>query len=379
MEVKVPGEILRVLSEVPDPRGPNVRHKLSEVLTLALFAVLCGADGWVAVVTYAVAKEAWLRTFLELPGGIPSHDTFGRVFARLDPVAFEACFLRWVAALVELSGGKLVAIDGKTLRGSLEGAWDQAGMAHMVSAFVQANHLILGQVKTAGKGQEIAGIEQLLGLLDLAGAVVTIDALGCQRHIAKLIQEAQADYLLHVKANQGTLYAKVQSLLTQAVGGKLPAGVSTDTCQSVTRGHGRIETRTVTVLWGGDLGPTLTARWPGLKSLALVERTREVGGKVSHERHHYISTLDGRHSARQFLDYARGHWSIENNGHWQLDVSFREDARRIHKDHGPENFSRLCRIGLNLLKSEKTHKAGIAIRRQACGWDNQYLLKVVAG
>ena len=378
MDVPVPGEILRVLAELPDPRRPHHRHKLMDILTIALFAVISGADGWVAVATYALSKEPWLKTFLELPEGIPSHDTFGRVFARLDPQAFEECFMQWVATLVELSGGKLVALDGKSLRGSLEGAWEHSGMTPMVSAFVQANHLLLGQVKTAGKGQEIAGIEQLLGLLDLEGAVVTIDAWGCQRHIAKLIQEAQADYLLHVKANQPTLYAKVQTLLAQATG-QHPAGPPAQTWQSVDQAHGRNETRTITVLWPEDLGTTLTQRWPGLRSIARVERTREVEGKVASETHYYISTLHRRHSARQFLEYIRGHWAIENNGHWQLDVSFREDQRRIHKDHGPENFSRLCRIGLNLLQNEKTHKTGIAIKRQACGWDNQYLLKVVAG
>lgn len=383
MEVQVPGEILRVLAQMPDPRHHNQCHKLLDILTIALFGVLCGADGWVGVVAYARAKEAWLKTFLELPGGLPSHDTFGRVFARLDPEAFEKCFQEWVAALVDLSGGKLVAIDGKSLKSSFEGAWDKAGMAHLVSAFVQANHLLLGQVQTAGKGQEIAGIEQLLKLLDLEGAVVTIDALGCQRHIATLIREAQADYILHVKANQGTLWARVKTLLAQAVApppadGR-PCPLKTETCQSVTQAHGRLETRKITVLWGADLGETLTARWPGVKSLILLERTREVDGKVSQERHYYISTLDRRRRARQFLDYIRGHWAIENNAHWHLDVSFREDARRIHKGHGAENFSRLCRIGLNLLKHEKTRQTGIAIKRQTCGWDNQYLLKVVAG
>lgn len=378
MDAKIPGEILRVLETLPDPRGPNRRHLLMDLLTIALFAVLAGADGWVAVVTYARDKQAWLESFLELPGGIPSHDTFGRVFARLDPEAFERCFREWIAALVEVSGGRLVALDGKSLRRSFERGWDKLGMAHMVSAFVQANHLVLAQVQTAGKGQELAGLQKLLAVLDLHQAVVTIDALGCQKELAQLLVEARADYVLQVKDNQPTLHAKLQTLLTEAVLDKL-AGWRGATCQTVDGNHGRIETRTITVLWDVQHLGEIAREWPGLKSVALLRRQRAVGAKLSTEDHYYISTLDRRRTARQFLAYTRGHWSIENNCHWQLDVSFREDERRIRKGHGAENFSRLCRIALNLLKNEPTHKTGIAIKRQSCGWDNQYLLKVIAG
>jgi predicted transposase YbfD/YdcC len=378
MEATPTGEILRLLSEVPEPRRHNTRHKLIDILTLALFAVICGADGWVAVVAYAQAKEAWLKTFLELPGGIPSHDTFGRVFARVNPEAFERCFRTWVAALVDLSGGKLVALDGKSLRRSFEHGWDKAGMAHLVSAFVQANHLVLGQVKTAGKGRELDGIAQLLELLDLEGAVVTIDALGCQKEIAGQIVAARADYILQVKDNQPTLHAQLQTLLTEAVLEKL-VGWHGDTCQTVDGDHGRIETRTLTVVWDVEHLGGLAKEWPGLRSVAVLEATRAVGDQVSTEKHYYISTLDRRRTARQFLAYTRGHWSIENSEHWILDVAFREDERRIRKGHGAENFGRLCRISLNLLQNEPTQKTGIAIKRQACGWNNQYLVKVVAG
>ena len=382
MDAQVTGEILRVLKQIPEPRRHNTRHKLIDILTLALLAVICGADGWVAVVVYAQRKEAWLRTFLELPAGIPSHDTFGRVFARLNPEAFERCFLEWISALVDLSGGKLVAIDGKSLRRSFENGWDKIGMAHMVSAFVQANSLVFAQITTDGKGRELDAIEQLLALLDLEGAVVTIDALGCNAHIAGLIVEAKADYVLQVKDNQPILCAKLQALFAEAKLEQLK-GYKSDTHQTVNGGHGRIETRSITVLWDVKyLGP-LAREWPGLKSVAEVVRTREVAGpeglKKSTERHYYITTLDRRKKAHQFLAYTRGHWSVENNLHWQLDVSFNEDQRRIRKDHGAENFSRLCRMALNLLKNERTQKTGIAIKRQACGWDNQYLLKVVAG
>ena len=382
MDVQVTGEILRVLKTMPEPRRHNTRHKLIDILTIALLAVICGADGWVAVVVYAQRKEAWLRSFLELPEGIASHDTFGRVFARLNPEAFERCFLEWISALVDLSGGKLVAIDGKSLRRSFENGWDKCGMAHMVSAFVQANALVFAQIKTDGKGRELDAIEQLVTLLDLEGAVVTIDALGCNARIAGLIVEAKADYVLQVKDNQPTLHAKLQTLFAEAILENLQ-GYRSDTYQTTHGGHGRIETRAITVLWDVKYLGALAREWPGLKSVAQVVRTRQVpgseGSKKSTEHHYYITTLNRRKRAHQFLAYTRGHWSVENNLHWQLDVSFQEDQRRIRKDHGAENFSRLCRIALNLLKNEKTQKTGIAIKRQACGWDNQYLLKVVAG
>jgi predicted transposase YbfD/YdcC len=377
MEAQATSKILRALSELPDPRRHNVRHPLMDVLTIALFAVLCGADGWVDVVAYAQAKQAWLRSFLELPGGIPSHDTFGRVFARLNPEAFEQCLREWLSALVDLSGGQLVAIDGKSLRRSFENGWDKSGMVHMVSAFAAANSLVFAQVKTDGKGQELDGIKKLLALLDLEGAVVTIDALGCQKDIAQLIVQAKADYLLQVKDNQPTLRDKIQTVFDEAVLEGF-AGYAHATATTVDGGHGRIETRTVHVLWDIEhLGP-IAREWPGLRSLARVERTRQIGEKTTTEYHYYIATLDRRKTAGQFLGYSRGHWGVENKVHWILDVAFNEDQRRIRVGHGAENFSRLCRTSLNLLKAEKTYKVGIAAKRKACGWDNQYLLKVVA-
>ena len=377
MDAQATPEILRVLEQLPDPRRHNVRHKLIDVLTIALFAVLCGADGWVDVVAYAQAKEAWLRTFLDLPCGIPSHDTFGRVFARLDPAAFEQCLRDWLGALVELAGGRLVAIDGKSLRRSFTHGWDKAGMVHMVSAFVAANSLVFAQVQTDGKGQELDGITKLLALLDLQGAVVTIDALGCQKDLAALIVQAQADYLLQAKDNQPTLRDKIQTVFDEAVLEGF-AGYTHDTAQTVDGGHGRIETRTVHVLWDIAYLGEIAREWPGLRSLARVERTRQIGEKTTTEYHYDIATLDRRKTAGQGLAYSRGHWGVENQVHWILDVAFNEDQRRIRVGHGAANFSRLCRTSLNLLQAEKTCKVGIAAKRKACGWDNQYLLKVIA-
>jgi predicted transposase YbfD/YdcC len=376
MDDQATAEILRVFDKLPDPRRANACHKLLDILTIALVAVICGADGWEEVKAYGKAKYGWLKTFLELPHGIPRPDTFARVFARLDPDAFENHFRQWIAKLADLSGGKLVAIDGKSLRRSFEQGWDKIGMAHMVSAFVQANHMVFGQVKTDGKGQELSGIEKLLQSLFLKGAVVTIDALGCQKSMARAILAAEADYLLQVKENQPTLLAKLQTVFAEAQLENF-AGTVSDTAQSVDGDHGRIETRKVWVLWDPRLLGAIAQDWPGLKSLVMVERTRERNGKVSTEVHYYISSLDARRSAAQFLAYTRGHWSVENNLHWQLDVSFNEDQRRIRKGYGAENFSRLCRMALNQLKREKTHKNGIAIRRHTCGWDNDYLLKVL--
>ena len=381
MDAQATPEILRVLNDVPDPRRHNVRHKLIDILTLALIGVICGADDWVTVVTYARAKEAWLRTFLELPCGIPSHDTFGRVFARLDPAAFEQAFLKWVSALVDLSGGKLVAIDGKSIRRSFENAWDKAGMAHLVSAFVTANSLVFAQIKTDGKGQELDAVQKLLTSLDLKGAVVSIDAIGCNTHIAGLIIKAKADYILPVKGNQPTLEAKLQTLFAEAEleGFK---GYKSDTHQTVDGNHGRIETRKIAVLWDVKLLGALAGDWPGLRCMARLQRTREVPGpggmQSSTEQQYYVLSLDARSNARTIMSYIRQHWGVENQLHWQLDVSFREDERRIRVGHGAENFSRLNRMALNLLKNEPTRKVGVATSRKRCGWDNDYLLKVLA-
>jgi len=377
MDTQATARIPRAFEDMPDPRRNNSSHKLIDILNIALFAVICGADGWAAVAEYGRAKFDWLRTFLELPRGIPSHDTFGDVFAKLQPEVFERRFMEWMKRMVTLSGGKLIAIDGKSIRRSFERGWDKSGMAHMVSAFVQANSMVFAQVKTDGKGQELSAIEALLQMLELDGAVVTIDALGCQKEIARQILNANGQYVLQVKENQPALHAKMQTALADAMRDQF-AGIKHDYHAETDGGHGRIETRRVWVCqetgWLGELA----GQWPGLKSLIVVERTRDVDGQVSVELHYYISSLDGRTGAKRLAGYIRGHWSVENNLHWQLDVSFREDERRIRKGHGAENFSRLCRIALNLLKNETTARVGIAIKRQKCGWNNDYLLKVVA-
>ena len=387
MDVTANGGFLRFFHDLPDPRGVNKIHKLHDLVVIAVMAVICGADGWVQVALFGRSKRKWLATFLDLPGGIPSHDTFGRVFALLNPDAFERCFLSWMSSLVELSGGRLVSIDGKSIRRSFEHAWDKSGMAHLVSALVSqgGNQMVFGQLAVADKSNEITAIPKLLELMDLKGAVVTIDALGTQREIAGKIIAGGGDYVLPVKDNQPALYARVTTLLDEAALGRIDE-LNVGTFQQGNGGHGRIETRRTWVVSDmKSLGKTLLDLWPGLAggSLAMVERERkdlgDLTGRVTVERNYYISSLSGcdNAAARTIARHARGHWAVENNLHWQLDVSFREDDRRIRKGHGAENFSRLSRIALNLLKQETSIKSGIKGKRLNAGWDHDYLLKLI--
>jgi predicted transposase YbfD/YdcC len=363
---------LRFFNDMPDPRGCNVIHGLSDILVLAFCGVICGADGWVEVETFCNAKLTFFKTFLELPAGIPSHDTFGRVFSVLDPDAFEQRFTAWMKTLA--AGGKLIAIDGKSIRRSFEHAWDKSGMAHLVSAFVAANKMVFAQVAVADKENEIVAIPKLLELLDLRDSVVTIDAIGCQREVAAQITAGGGDYVLALKDNQPALHWKVRTLMDEARLESFRA-MRHGVVEHTEGDHGRIETRRV---WVTDEVEwiKLDQPWPGLASLAMVESTREAQGEKVIRRRYYISSLKGT-DATAMARHIRGHWSVENNLHWQLDVSFREDERRIRKGYAAENFSRLCRIALNRLKSDKTTKVGIKTKRLKAGWDDYYLFKLL--
>ena len=388
MDATATGGFLRFFSDLPDPRtGNHIPHKLHDLLVIAIFAVICGADGWAQVQLWGRCKHKWLVTFLELPGGIPSHDTFGRVFALLDPMALERCFLEWMAAVVQLSNGRLVSIDGKALRRSFEHGWDKSGMSHLLSAFVSQgdNRLVFSQMAVEDKENEIVAIPRLLKLLELKGAVVTIDAIGCQREIAKKIVDGKGDYVLPVKDNQPALHQKVKALLDEAALGPVK-DLQVGYFEQTNQGHGRIETRQTWIVNDTQsLGRELLALWPGLAngSLAMVQRTRQnLGdptGKITVVRHYFISSLAGcdNAAAEILAGYVRGHWSVENNLHWQLDVSFNEDQRRIRTGHGAENFSRLSRIALNLLKQDQSLKNGIKSKRLYAGWDNDYLLQLI--
>jgi predicted transposase YbfD/YdcC len=383
MEAQAPVVSLRFIGDLVDPRRHNVRHLFTDILTLAILAVMSRADDWDEVVLYGWANLTWLKTFLELPNGIPCADTFRRLFARLNPEAFEKCFIQWTATLASKSAGRLIAVEGKSLRHSFQHGWNKQ-MVHMVSAWCQENELVIGQLATDSKSNEITAIPKLLALLDIKDAVVSIDAMGCQKQIAQQIVNQGGDYVLGVKGNQETLQNKAHALLTD-VALDQAKGLNKeqyDYGEKTEAGHGRIETRWVWVSTDIEpLGPKLLADWPTLRSLILVENQRQnlgdPNGKVTVERHIYISSLSNL-SAMQAGAYVRGHWSVENQLHWRLDVCHREDDSRLRKDHGAENFSRLRRIAMNKLKADPA-KLSLKNKRYKCSLDHEYLLKMLVG
>jgi predicted transposase YbfD/YdcC len=387
MDADAPRDLFGCFDELPDPRVERTRvHRLDDIIALAIMAVICGAEGWVDVANFGRDKLDWLKTLLHLPHGIPSHDTFGRVFAMLEPEAFERCFLTWVESLIQVSGQRVLHIDGKTLRGSFDTASSTAAI-HMVSVWASKSELALAQVTTDVGGQksnEITAIPRLLDLISLHGAIVTIDAIGCQTKIAELIIKGGGDYILAVKDNQPTLHEDIKLLLDEAITHQFE-GMGYDYDEQVEKGHGRIETRRVWVTrdvdWLRQRG-----QWEGLRSVICVESVRQVldpaGGpaKVTTHRRYYITSLDHRQRGQDaafFASLVRAHWSIENQLHWSLDVAFAEDECRVRQGHAAENLARLRRIALNLLKKEKSSKRGLAGKRLRAGWSQDYLLKVL--
>ena len=374
----VAGASLRAhFAALPDPRVERTkRHQLLDVVTIAVCAVLCGADTWVDTEAWGKAKLAWLRTWLELPNGIPSHDTFGRVFAALDAAAFEACFLGWVRDLAAITAGQVVAIDGKTLRRSHDRTGGK-GPLHLVGAWAAANRLVLGQVAVADKSNESVAIPALLDGLDIEGAVVTIDAMGCQTAIARRIRTGGADYVLALKDNQPTLHDLVAHHFA-VVTGRDAAGLAPARHATVEKSRGRLEARRC---WASDDPEVLawldpTRAWPGLRSVACVEGARRIGDAVTRERRYYLTSLPadpGRIAAA-----VRGHRGIANRLHWVLDLAFREDECRVRTGHAAENFAVLRHIALNLLRRDTSVKAGIRAKRLTCGWDDSSLLQVLA-
>ena len=368
--------ILDHFADLDDPRVERTRHhKLVDILAIAICATICGADSWVHVELFGKSKLAWFQSFLELPHGIPSHDTFGNVFARLDPAQLQNCFVSWTQAIAELLPGEVVAIDGKTARRSYDRA-GKKGAIHMVSAWATQNTLTLGQVKTEEKSNEITAIPQLLAMLDLHGCIVTIDAMGCQREIAQQIVDGGADYLLAVKENQGQLYENIRDLFEGAAALGFD-GTPYDYAQTTDKGHGRVERRECWVITDQDCLDYLDpqGQWPQLKAAIKVVGQRQTTEGGASQPRYYIGSLAA--PAEQLLAVVRSHWSIENSLHWTLDVTFREDQCRVRKDHGPQNMNTLRQIGHNLLKNERTLKVGIQGKRLNAGWDEDYLLKVL--
>jgi predicted transposase YbfD/YdcC len=358
---------LKYFAELRDPRVErNREHLLEEILLIAIAAVLSGAESWNDIADYGLDKQEWLKTFLQLPGGIPSHDTFNRVFAALDPEEMERGFATWVSSIAKLTAGEVVAIDGKTLCGTRETGKKQ--LVHLVSAWASANNLVLGQRKVDEKSNVITAISKLLNALELAGTVVTVDAMGCQREIAGLIVAKKADYVLAVKDNQGLLAEQVRdSFLLLA-------------CDAVSEeidcGHGRVEQRRCSVI--ADLSMVeKAAEWASLRGLVRIESERyhKATGKTERETRYYIASLSP--DAARLNRVIRQHWGIENKLHWVLDVGFGEDLDRKRAGHAAQNFSLLNRIALNLLKQETTFKRGIKGKRLKAAWNHPYLLKLL--
>ncbi|PSB14700.1 ISAs1 family transposase [Phormidesmis priestleyi ULC007] len=368
--------ILSHFADLDDPRNQRGKdHRLLDIVAIAICAVICGAESWVDIELYGQSKQEWLGTFLSLNKGIPSHDTFARVFARLDPDQMQACFISWIRAISQLSAGEVIAIDGKTVRHSYDRA-NGKGAIHMVSAWASANRLVLGQRKVDEKSNEITAIPQLLQVLAIEGCIVTIDAMGTQKEIASVIIDKGADYILALKGNQGGLFEDVQWLFEQAQATQFQE-VAHDFAQTIDKGHGRTEIRRCWTLSESELDYLVQkSQWKGLQTVVMLQSERRVNGQVSTESRYYISSL-ASHAAK-IAAAIRTPWMVENHLHWVLDVSFNEDACRIRKDHAPQNLSLLRHIALNLLGQDQSTKVGIAAKRKKAGWDDAYLLRILA-
>jgi len=361
------GSIVEHFSILPDPRRKNHntrQHELLDIIVITILAVICGADTWVDIVSYGEEKESWLQQFLALPNGIPSHDTFGRVFAILDPEAFQACFLAWVKDISTLTKGSVVAIDGKSVRRAHS---KDTKPLHLISAFAVENGITIGQKKVAGKTNEITAIPELLKVLEIKGCIITIDAMGTQGWIVKKIREKEADYALVVKANQERLMQDIKKTLDKK-------NAATDYCRTSEQTHGREEIRECWVT-SNLLHVRNKGKWTDLKSVARITHTRTLTGKTTTETRHYITSL--KPNATKLLQVVRKHWAIENSLHWSLDVSFREDESRIRIGHAQENLSFVRKIALALLKQETTKNIGITAKRKTAGWSEKYLLTVL--
>lgn len=360
-------------SALPDPRIlRKTRHKLVDVIVITLCAVIAGADDWVEIAAFGKEKEQWFKTFLELPGGIPSHDTFGRVFSLINPEEFGRCFVGWIRSAFQCGESDIVAIDGKTARRSHDRINGKSPI-HVVSAWAVRNRLILGQVKTDDKSNEITAIPELLKTLDIKGCVVTTDAMGCQKEIVRQIVEQGADYVLSLKGNQGNLHKEVELFFQDAKKDGYKDVVQ-ETHTTVDGGHGRVETRTYTVTADVDWFEE-KSKWMNLSTFGMVESTREIGDQTTHETRYFISSLPC--DAKRFAEAARDHWGVENSLHWCLDISFGEDDSRVRSGHAPENLAIIRRFALSLIKQDPQRKIGVKASRKRAGWSNDYLLHLL--
>ena len=378
MQAKEQSDLVAALAAVPDPRRQckNLRHPLVDVLVVGFCGVLCGCEDFVELETFGRKKEDFFRRFLELPEGIPSHDTFRRVFQAVCPQALQRCLIQWLQGVRQAApaGGEVIAIDGKTLRRTFDSA-QGLGALHLVSAWATGNGLTLGQVAVGAPSNEITAIPQLIELLDLKDCVVTIDAAGCQKEVAAQIVAKEADYVLALKENQPTLYEQVTGHFVQLFDEAGPAG-KTRHHQEVETGHGRTETR-ATYVAPAPQALVSAGAWVGLASLVIVIRhcVDHATGQVSDEVRYFISSLPAR--VKRLAQAVRQHWGIENGLHWVLDVAFNEDRMRQRDRHGIENLALLNRLAVSLLRQDKTVKAGVKCKRKAAGWDDSYLLRLL--
>jgi len=360
-------KMLSFFDDLTDPRVDRTKlHSLKDIIGITICAVISGCDDWDEIELYGQQKSDWLKQFLKLPNGIPSHDTFNRVFAVLDPQELQDCFICWVQSVAEITNGRVVSIDGKRLRNS--GVNGQKGFIHMVSAWCNTNNMVLGQVKTDEKSNEITAIPALLDLLVLEGAIVTIDAMGCQQQIAEKIVDRKADYVLAVKENQGHVLDDIKEAFEQT-----PAAGSHTTLE---KSHGRIEKRTCKVITDMDW-ICKKSNWKNLQSIISVESERTIlatGEQHSEIRYYIASMID---SPKSFLNITRQHWGIENKLHWSLDVTFKEDLSTKQAGNAAENFSTITKVALNLLKNNKSKKLSIKKKRLLCSWDNNFLGQTV--
>jgi predicted transposase YbfD/YdcC len=371
--------LIEHFKELPDPRVDRTKdHDLIDILVIAICTLLCAGESFNDMEDFGKAKEDWFKTFLGLRNGIPSHDTFNRLFAALDPQAFLDCFVRWTQGLRAAVAQEIVALDGKALRRALNA--DQS-IKCVVSAWAESNSLVLGQLKVSDKSNEITALPELLRVLELAGCIVTVDAMGTQKKIAQEIIEADADYVLALKGNHETVHQEVKSFLEATVAEKQSGPVNPSKAavqlamhETVEKDHGRIETRryyqSADLDWFAD-----RSQWEGLKSVGMVEAIREIGAQRTVERRYYLSSLPL--GVETFARAVRGHWGVENKLHWVLDVQMREDQSRARAGYAAENLATLRRLALNLLKREKTKKRGIRGKQLNASWDHAYLLRLL--
>jgi predicted transposase YbfD/YdcC len=365
--------LLEHFSDCQDPRRELGKdHLLVDILVIGILAVICGADDFVGMAEFGVDQQTWLRTFLKLPKGIPSHDTFGRVFAQLKPSEFRRCFSNWVRSVANLTDGEIIAIDGKTARRSHHRPLGKSAI-ELVSAWAQGNRLTLGQVKVADSSNEITAVPELLRLLELKGCIVTVDALNTQKETVEEIRQQEADYVVALKGNHGKLYEAVAELC-EAVEGERTANLPFAVCETVEKEHGRSETRRYLSVAAVDWLPG-KEQWRDLQSIGMVVATRESNGVVTKAVRYYLSSLAV--CALTLAKAVRGHWSVENSCHWVLDVVFREDDSRVRTGHAAENLGLVRRLANSLLQQEKTAKLGVKNKRLKAARSTEYLLKVI--